>query len=124
MWSKASRKKRVKREPTEADILMWDHLHELPEHLAIAKEYKFSDDRRWRFDFVVCDPSRKLQLGIEIEGGIWVKGGGGHNRGQAFIDDMEKYNHAVLAHWRVLRFTLDQVLKGDAIAFIRRVLDS
>jgi hypothetical protein len=37
---------------------------------------------------------------------------------------MEKYNHAALLGWRVLRFTPAQVLDGTAIAFIHRVLES
>jgi very-short-patch-repair endonuclease len=85
-----------------------------------GEEHKFHPERRWKFDFVITGP----KIAIEIEGGIWVKGGGGHNRGKAFLDDMEKYNHAVLLGWKVLRFSPQQVLDGTAIAFIKKCLAS
>ena len=62
------------------------------------------------------------KVGIEIEGGAWTQGR--HTRGKGFIADMEKYNHAALLGWRVLRFTPQQVLDGTAIAFIKKVLES
>lgn len=61
------------------------------------------------------------KIAIEIEGGAWTRGR--HTRGAGFIRDMEKYNHAALLGWRVLRFTPQDVLTGKAIAFIKRVLD-
>lgn len=81
-----------------------------------AREVNFYMGRKWRFDFAIG------RIAIEIEGGAWITGR--HNRGKGFIADMEKYNFAALDDWRVLRFTPPQVLKGEAIAFIRRVLES
>lgn len=115
----------MKRKPTEADILMWDQLEDLPIWAARAKEWTFCDDRKWRFDFVILSSAGWPEHGktaIEIEGGAWSNGA--HVRGKRFISDMEKYNHAALLGWRVLRFTPQQVLDGSAIAFIKRVLDS
>ena len=106
----------MKRKPTLADLLLWEQLKELSPFGA-RKEVQFFEDRRWRFDFVI-PPA----LAIEIEGSAWTQGR--HTRGKGFIADMEKYNHAVLLGWRVLRFTPSQVLDGTAIAFIKRVLDS
>jgi hypothetical protein len=117
----------------EASILLWDQLQEIHQrgfdrgeesHIfpSIFKEHRFHKERRWRFDFAIHGFGD--YWGLEIEGGAWVKGGGGHNRGKAFIDDMEKYNHAALLGWKVLRFTPAQVLDGTAIAFIKRVLES
>lgn len=110
----------MKRAPTEADILMWDQLEEL-NTIGMFKEYKFHDKRRWKFDFAILNNSGK-DLAIEIEGGAFTQGR--HTRGAGFVKDMEKYNHATLLGWRVLRFTPQQVLDGSAIAFIRRVLES
>jgi very-short-patch-repair endonuclease len=107
----------------EASILMRQHLKELSPTIFTGAEYKFFDHRRWRFDWIVYDgraPEKKIA--VEIEGGAFTQGR--HTRGVGFIKDMEKYNHAALLGWRVLRFTPDQVLKGEAIAFIRRVLES
>jgi len=115
----------VKRKPTHADLLLWEQLKELP--LGVKeKEWQFESGRKFRFDFAILPQSPPILLtrpvAIEIEGGAFTQGR--HTRGTGFIKDMEKYNHAVLLGWRVLRFTPQQVLKGDAIAFIRKVLES
>lgn len=102
----------------EASQLLAEHIDEIRGDW--SEEYLFHPPRKWRFDFVILD----AKVAIEIEGGIWVQGGGGHNRGKAFLDDMEKYNHASLSGWRLLRFTPDQVLRGEAISFIKKVLES
>jgi very-short-patch-repair endonuclease len=113
-----------KRKPTEADILMWEQLCELQlsnerwRKWNFEKESRFMIGRRWRFDFCIDH----IFIAIEIEGGAFTQGR--HTRGKGFIADMEKYNHAALLGWRVLRFTPQQVLKGEAIAFIKRVLEA
>lgn len=114
---------------TEADILMWEHISELApyEDFVKMKEFCFFQGRKWRADFAIIHIPTGMEshlLLIEIEGGVWVRGGGGHNRGKSFLDDMEKYNHASLSGWRLLRFTPDQVLRGEAISFIKKVLES
>jgi hypothetical protein len=109
----------MKQKASEASILLWEQLKDL--HIGfIEKEKKFWYARKWAFDFSLI--MHRMALGIEIEGGAWTQGR--HTRGKGFIADMEKYNHAALLGWRVLRFTPQQVLKGEAIAFIRRVLDA
>lgn len=102
-------------------MLMWEHLGELTGY-AIWKELRLTRERKWRFDFAVTDPlSAKKWFAIEIEGGAFSRGR--HTRGVGFIKDCEKYNHAALLGWRVLRFVPSQVLDGTAIAFIKRVLE-
>jgi hypothetical protein len=66
----------------------------LPEPVA---EYRFDPTRRWRFDFAFVES----RLALEVEGGAWSSGR--HTRGSGFVADIEKYNAATLAHWRVLR---------------------
>lgn len=114
---------------SEAEILMWEQLDELykPGNRKFwlrFREFKFCPDRRWRFDFALIN----YQLGVHCNTGIEIEGGaftqGRHTRGNGFIADMEKYNHAALLGWRVLRFTPAQVRDGTAIAFIRKVLDT
>jgi hypothetical protein len=111
---------------SEASILMLDQLKEIDTvPCQIAREWPLMDGRRWRLDFAILPASwgrRFHKIGIEIEGGVWTQGR--HTRGKGFIADMEKYNYAALMGWKVLRFTPQQVLKGEAIAFIKRVLDS
>lgn len=67
-------------------------------------EYRFAPPRKWRFDYAwVC-----FKVALEVEGGAFTRGR--HTRGAGFIKDMEKYNAAVLAGWKVLRVTPDQLL--------------
>ena len=124
---------------SEASILMWQHLGEIcRQHGPWAdREYKFHPERKWKFDFVITDPSftsnpAQLRIAIEIEGGVfgyrdpkrgYVRGGA-HSSISGILRDLEKYNEAAALGWRVLRFLPSQVLDGTAIAFIRRVLES
>lgn len=84
--------------------------------LVFEREFRFAPPRRWRFDF--ADPEAKL--GIEVEGGMWVIGR--HQQPEGFEKDMEKYNAAVLAGWRVLRFTGKMVTDGYAVKTIKEAL--
>lgn len=105
---------------SEASTLLRLHLEEL--NVWHKAEFRFCPTRRWRFDFAIATGKPGGMYGIEIEGGAFTRGR--HTRGVGFIKDMEKYNHAVLKGWRILRFTPIQVLDGTAIAFIKRVLES
>jgi very-short-patch-repair endonuclease len=81
---------------------------------ALEREVKFHASRRWRADFAHLS-SRTL---IEIEGGIFIPGGGRHNRGGGYAKDAEKYLEAVLAGWTVIRLTAPQL----EIDFIERIV--
>jgi very-short-patch-repair endonuclease len=80
------------------------------------KEYKFHSVRKWKFDY--CWPDEMLAL--EVEGGAWTQGR--HTRGKGFINDLEKYNTATAAGWRILRVTPDQLLKTNTIELIKKSL--
>ena len=80
----------------------------------LEREVKFHTSRAWRADFAHL-PSRTL---IEIEGGIFLPGGGRHNRGTGYAKDAEKYLEAVLAGWTVIRLTAYQL----EIGFIERIV--
>lgn len=71
----------------------------------LEREVKFHAPRRWRADFAHL-ASRTL---IEIEGGIFLPGGGRHSRGVGYAKDAEKYLEAVLAGWQVIRLTEKQL---------------
>ena len=84
----------------------------------LTPEFRFDPGRRWRADFAHLE-SRTL---IEIEGGIFLAGGGRHNRASGFAADTEKYLEAALAGWRVLRLTSGQItapIVERIIAFVR-----
>ena len=71
----------------------------------LTPEFRFHPERRWRADFAHVE-TRTL---IEIEGGIFLAGGGRHNRASGFVADTEKYLEAALVGWRVLRLTDRQI---------------
>jgi hypothetical protein len=79
-------------------------------------EYRFHPDRKWRFDYAW--PKRKVAL--EIEGGVWTKGR--HTRGKGFIKDIEKYNAATLAGWKILRCVPSDVKDESIFALLKRAL--
>jgi very-short-patch-repair endonuclease len=81
-----------------------------------VSEFKFHPTRRWRFDYAW--PEQKLA--VEIEGGAFTNGR--HTRGAGFIKDMEKYNAAAAAGWRVLRYTPSQVASGMVLEQVERLL--
>jgi very-short-patch-repair endonuclease len=80
----------------------WLKNSKIPSH---ESEYKFSQDRKFRFD--IAWP--KYKIAVELEGGVWT--GGRHTRGMGFINDLEKYNLAVKLGWRVLRYTGENLHK-------------
>lgn len=74
----------------------------------------------WRFDF--CFPDFKLI--VEIDGGIWIPGGGAHSHPIDIERNLLKRNDAALAGLTVIAFTPKQVMGGEqhAIAFTQHVL--
>lgn len=104
--------------------------------------------RRWRFDFAFLD----WKVAVEVEGLVvmrkWiadlngppiVRGDhvvnvksvshelvvlGRHASITGFKDDAEKYAHAAVYHWYVLRFEQSQVKSGFACEMTERVLNS
>lgn len=80
------------------------------------REYRFHPVRRWRFDYAFL----AQKVAVEVDGGIWVRGR--HSGGSGQLKDMEKMNSAVLAGWRVLHFTPQQVLSRDAFAMLQQLL--
>ena len=75
---------------------------------ALEREFHFHPTWKWRSDFAHL-PSRTL---IEIEGGIFSRKGGRHNRGAGYAKDAEKYLEAAMAGWTVLRLTEKQLEIG------------
>ncbi len=84
--------------------------------IEFEREVRFAPPRRWRFDFVLAGD----KWAVEVEGGSFS---GGHRRGREADKDTEKSNAAVMAGWRVLRFTPYQIETGEAFATIEAALD-
>jgi very-short-patch-repair endonuclease len=87
--------------------------------IPFEREYRFHPERRWRLDFALVEH----RIGIEIEGGIWKRGGGGHSHPMHIEKDIEKSNALALLGWRLFRFMPDKdVSSGRAIECIVRAL--
>ena len=84
-------------------------------------EYKFMDDRRFRFDLAWPE----IKIAIEVDGGQWVKGttrtgktySHGHQSGAGYEAGRDKDNLAQLAGWIVLRFTTRHVTSKKGARF-------
>lgn len=81
-------------------------------------EYRFHPTRKWRIDFAW--PDQKVAL--EIEGGVFMKGGGRHSRGAGFRKDIEKYNAAAALGWRIVRALPEQMKSGEALTAVEAAL--
>jgi very-short-patch-repair endonuclease len=79
-------------------------------------EHRFHPVRRWRFDWAW--PAHKIAL--EVEGGVFIQGR--HSRGVGMVKDMEKYNSAAELGWRIVRVTPKQIVNGEALQAIEKVL--
>lgn len=82
-------------------------------------EFQFYSGRRWRADFAW--PEHLLL--VEIEGGLYIKGGGRHQRTSGFENDCLKYNAMVVLGYRCLRFTAQMLKNGMAERFIKHAFD-
>lgn len=67
--------------------------------IPIIREYKFLEDRRFKFDAALP----LFRIAIEWEGGIFSRGR--HTRGTGYASDCKKYNLAVMHGWKLLRYT-------------------
>lgn len=79
-------------------------------------EFRFHDERQWRFDFAW--PFQKVYL--EVDGGIWIAGG--HNRGAQIKKDWEKRNAATILGWRGLWCEPKDLCTVDMAEIIRKAL--
>lgn len=82
-----------------------------------VKEYRFHESRMWRFDYAF--PQHLIAL--EVEGGVHT--GGRHIRPRGFLNDMEKYNAAAVAGWRVLRCTPSTLTTTATFELIKKAME-
>ena len=71
------------------------------------REYKFLEDRRFRFDLAVP----KHKIAVEWEGAIFTNGR--HTRGKGYSNDCKKYNLATRHQWKLLRYTTEDTKKEN-----------
>lgn len=90
-------------------------LPEFREQFMFAKQ---ALGRQWRAD--VFFPVHGIV--VEIQGGIWMKGGGAHSHPVDITRNMEKHNDIALLGLTLLQFTPKDVTSGEAVAFTQKVL--
>jgi len=88
-------------------------------HLIVSIKYgykyrrhvKLTDKQKFGFDFVVYDKDDKPLCAIEADGGQWIAGGGGHQRGKAWQQNIEDRNGSFLIGVPVYVFVTDHFVK-------------
>ena len=83
---------------------------------APVREHRFHPVRRWRFDYAWIDH----KVALEVEGGVWT--GGRHTRGAGFVADIEKYNAATVAGWRVVRVVPGKLCASATVGMLESLL--
>jgi hypothetical protein len=115
LWARAEAE--AKRRELEDTLAFQIKVMQLP---LPEREYRFDPDRLWRLDFAWVP----FKLAAEVEGLVpsWLSPQGGrHQRIAGYEGDIEKYNAAAAAGWKVLRFSSTHVVRGEAI---RRLEDA
>lgn len=65
-----------------------------------------------------------FRLLVEVQGGIWRRGGGAHGGGAAIEKDIEKSQLAVINGWAMFPVTTDEVKSGKALQLIELALQT
>jgi very-short-patch-repair endonuclease len=81
-------------------------------------EHRFTELRRWRFDFAWVAE----KVALEVEGGIFSKKRLGHTSGAGAFRDMEKYSEAAALGWLIIRVTPQQLYDTRTFNWIRSAL--
>lgn len=89
--------------------------------IAFEREFVFSPPRKWRADFVLPSKDAPRVL-VEVEGGIWLQGGGRHQRGKGFSSDITKYEAARALGLQVVRCTPESIDDGAVLGWISTAL--
>ncbi len=102
------RQRRTK--PDAVEALYWQLTH-LAKHVPWPTlEYRFSTRKDYRLD--MAWPAPLLKIGLEVDGGIWRRGGGAHT-GTGHIRDIRKNNEAILCGYRVLHFIPEDIVSSS-----------
>jgi hypothetical protein len=88
------------------------------------REVKVIPGRRFKWDFWITGINGKefRDLLVEIQGGIWIKGG--HTTGKGITRDAEKLNLAALAGFRSMQFTKEHIQSGQALKWVQEFLNA
>jgi hypothetical protein len=85
------------------------------------REFKAIENRRFKWDFFIEKQTpNSRDILIEVQGGIWVKGG--HSTGTGITRDAEKLNLATLAGYSSLVVTKEHIKSGQALKWIQEAI--
>jgi len=101
----------------EEAFLFWCKAMKFP---VPCRNFRFMRDRKFEIDFAWP----QWLIGVEIQGGIWLAGGGAHSRPAQILRDLVKHNLLIERGWRVWEFTPDQVISGEAVQSIAPAIDA
>lgn len=79
-------------------------------------EWHYIPGRKFRMD--VAWP--ELKIGIEVEGGLWMKAA--HSTGKGIKRDMEKGNLSILAGWRVFRVEPKELCMLETVKMVKCIM--
>jgi hypothetical protein len=89
-------------------------------NIRFFREVPMVGGRKFRFDFVCGHRDVKYEVLVEVQGGIWKKGG--HSTGTGITRDCEKFSLAAAHGYRVLPVTPAQIKSGQALMWIEVAL--
>lgn len=81
-------------------------------------EFRFHKERLFRLDFAW----QTQMVGLEVQGGIFARLPGGHNRGAAIRKEHEKRNLLACMGWRILYCETETLCTTDVAETIRTAL--
>lgn len=102
-----------------------EHEEQLLEQMLEAKlptpirEYALIPGRRFRADFAWP----MFRVAVEVQGGIFRRGGGAHSRPGKIMQDMEKHRLATLYDWRLFPVATHHIPNGQALTLIIELFD-
>lgn len=85
------------------------------------REFLFNPPRLWRFDFAWTWGVSCVRGGValEIQGGAFKQGGGGHNRGAAYVRDIYRLSVAASLGWFVIQRTPKDLLTMETVRLLK-----
>ena len=80
--------------------------------IELVSEHKFHPTRKWRFDYANIEH----KIALEVDGGVWSNGR--HTRGSGYVKDLEKFNHAAMLGWRVLKVQPNELMTLETVKMV------
>lgn len=81
-------------------------------------EHQFHPSRRWRLDL----SWKEFKVAVEVQGGLWIRGGGRHQRGAAMLKEWEKLNELAAMGYRVIYCQPCDICTTQTALLVKRAL--